>query len=50
MYIALGVITVYIKDLIDRNSEACAWIPFTQGCFVQKLVEIGQVVLEKNII
>ena len=26
------------------------WIPFTQGCFVPKLVEIGPVVLEKNIL
>ena len=25
------------------------WIPFTQGCFVPCLVEIGPVVLEKNI-
>ena len=25
------------------------WIPFTQGCFVQSLVEIGIVVLEKMI-
>ena len=25
------------------------WIPFTQGCFVPSLVEIGSVVLEKNI-
>ena len=24
------------------------WIPFTQGCFVPSLVEIGQVVLEKK--
>ena len=26
------------------------WIPFTQGCFVLRLVEIGPVVLEKNIL
>ena len=26
------------------------FIPFTQGCFVTKLVEIGQVVLEKKIL
>ena len=26
-----------------------SWIPFTQGCFVSSLVEIGSVVLEKNI-
>ena len=25
------------------------WIPFTQGCFVPRLVEIGPVVLEKKI-
>ena len=25
------------------------WIPFTQGCFVPSLVEIGSVVLEKKI-
>ena len=25
------------------------WIPFTQGCFVPSLVEIGPVVLEKKI-
>ena len=25
------------------------WIPFTQGCFVPRLVEIGSVVLEKKI-
>ena len=25
------------------------WIPFTQGCFVPNLVEIGQAVLEKKI-
>ena len=25
------------------------WYPFTQGCFVQSLVEIGPVVLEKKI-
>ena len=25
------------------------WIPFTQGCFVPSLVEIGQLVLEKKI-
>ena len=24
------------------------WIPFTQGCFVPRLVEIGPVVLEKR--
>ena len=24
------------------------WIPFTQGCFVPSLVEIGPVVLEKK--
>ena len=24
------------------------WIPFTQGCFVPSLVEIGSVVLEKK--
>ena len=26
------------------------WIPFTQGCFVPRLVEIGPVVLEKKIL
>ena len=26
------------------------WIPFTQGCFVRSLVEIGPVVLEKKIL
>ena len=26
-----------------------SWIPFTQGCFMQSLVEIGSVVLEKKI-
>ena len=26
------------------------WIPFTQGCFVPSLVEIGPVVLEKKIL
>ena len=25
------------------------WIPFTQGCFVPSLVEIGSVVLERKI-
>ena len=25
------------------------WIPFNQGCFVPSLVEIGPVVLEKNL-
>ena len=24
------------------------WVPFTQGCFVQSLVEIGPVVLDKK--
>ena len=26
-----------------------SWIPFTQGCFVPSLVEIGSVILEKKI-
>ena len=26
------------------------WVPFTKGCFVSSLVEIGLVVLEKKII
>ena len=34
---------------IELSSIGQAWIPFTLGCFVPNLVEIGHVVLEKNI-
>ena len=46
----------YIITLIQRikkkwefigSSFKQTWIPFTQGCFVPRLVEIGPVVLEK---
>ena len=32
----------FAKGPIEQN-----WIPFTQGCFVPSLIEIGSVVLEK---
>ena len=38
------------KNIIDIGSlYEETWIPFTQGCFVSSLVEIGPVILEKNI-
>ena len=42
------------KNIIDfkrifGSSFEETWIPFTQGCFVPSLVEIGSVVLEKKI-
>ena len=37
------------RDFIGSSFEQ-TWIPFTQGCFVQRLVEIGPVVLEKKIL
>ena len=52
----------YIIKLINRRKKTLltlwefigssfeqTWIPFTQGCFVPSLVEIGSVVLEKKI-
>ena len=44
-----------VKNIISFLRIECflfikIWIPFTQGCFVQSLVEIGFVVLEKKII
>ena len=33
----------------NGSSFEQTWIPFTQGCFVPKLVEIGSVVLEKKV-
>ena len=37
-----------LREFIGSSFEQ-AWIPFTQRCFVPKLVEIGPVVLEKKI-
>ena len=34
---------------MNGSSFEQTWIPFTQGCFVPNLVEIGPVVLEKKI-
>ena len=36
-----------LGELIGSSFEQ-TWIPFTQGCFVPSLVEIGPVVLEKK--
>ena len=33
-------------EFIDSSFEQ-TWIPFTQGCFVPSLIEIGPVVLEE---
>ena len=35
---------------MNSSSFEHTWIPFTKGCFVLNLVEIGPVVLEKNIL
>ena len=49
----------YIITLIKRRKKTviniCSlfeetWIPFTQGCFLSRLFEIGSVVLEKRIV
>ena len=38
-----------LGEFIGSSFEE-TWIPFTQGCFVPSLVEIGSVVLEKKIL
>ena len=40
-----------LSPLWKGRGPSCeqSWIPFTQGCFVPSLVEIGSVVLEKKI-
>ena len=40
---------LYENLLVLHLNIEHTWIPFTQGCFVPKLVEIGPVVLEKKI-
>ena len=46
LYFRCFVIT---SNLVKRYpSFEQMWIPFTQGCFVHSLVEIGSVVLEKR--
>ena len=38
----------WAKPLASKDAFELTWIPFTQGCFVPSLVEIGPVVLEKK--
>ena len=40
--------TLNLWEFIGSSFEE-TWIPFTQGCFVPRLCEIGKVVLEKRI-
>ena len=40
--------SLLLGELIGSSFEQ-TWIPFTKGCFVPSLVEIGSVVLEKKI-
>ena len=41
----------YLMDVLKGIGPSFqqTWIPWLQGCFVASLVEIGQVVLEKDI-